>query len=48
MIAGWREAISVMKAGDKDRFWISEDLRRGGGWQERGTLVFDIELVEVW
>ena len=46
-IEGWREAIAEMTTGEKIRVWIPERGRQGGGWRSPGTLVFDIELVEI-
>jgi FKBP-type peptidyl-prolyl cis-trans isomerase len=50
LIPGWQEAVPLMTVGDKYRFWIPGKLaydasNRAGA--PKGTLVFDIELIEV-
>jgi peptidylprolyl isomerase len=46
VIPGWTEGLQLMKPGDKFRFWIPEDLAYRGR-EPSGTLVFDVELLEV-
>jgi peptidylprolyl isomerase len=47
-IAGWTEALQLMVVGQKVRFWIPEDLTfKGESGNPKGTLVFDLELVEI-
>jgi peptidylprolyl isomerase len=51
VIKGWTEGVQLMVVGEKRRFWIPGDLaygdtpRRPGA--PSGTLVFDVELVEI-
>ncbi len=47
VIEGWRESLAVMTQGMKLRVWIPERGRVGGGWKQPGTLVFDLELIEI-
>lgn len=50
VIQGWLEGVALMKKGEKTRFWIPADLAYGenpGGGRPGGTLVFDIEVVDV-
>lgn len=52
VIAGWTEALQLMKEGDKWRLFIPGDLAygpRGAGADigPNSTLVFDVELLEV-
>ena len=48
VIPGWKEAIMMMSIGDKARFWIPEELTyKGQAGKPQGTLIFDIELLEV-
>lgn len=50
LIAGWTEGLQLMAAGERFRFWIpghlayDESTRPGA---PRGTLVFDVELLEI-
>lgn len=49
VIAGWKEAVQLMVVGETARFWIPADLAygdHGTGGRPKGTLLFDIELVE--
>jgi len=48
VIAGWTEALQLMKTGSTYRLWIPEPLAYGG--QEgfpAGTLVFDVSLISI-
>ncbi len=48
VIAGWTDAIPLMSVGDKFRFWIPEEhAYKGAPGKPQGTLVFDVELVEI-
>jgi FKBP-type peptidyl-prolyl cis-trans isomerase len=50
VIAGWTEGLQLMEPGEKARFWIPGKLAYGdnpGGGAPAGTLVFDVELLEV-
>ncbi len=54
VIRGWTEGLQLMKPGDKARFWIPGNMGYGRlepgeppGSPPRGTLVFEIELLEV-
>jgi len=48
VIDGWTEGVQLMVEGEKRRFWIPEAMAYGGKeGQPQGTLVFDIELVEL-
>jgi peptidylprolyl isomerase len=48
VIPGWSEGLQVMTEGAAARFWIPEPLAyRGRPGAPRGTLVFDVELLEV-
>lgn len=47
-IAGWTEAVPMLVVGSKMRFWIPPELTfRNEPGQPKGTLVFDIELLEI-
>lgn len=48
VIAGWTEALQLMKAGSTYRIWVPEPLAYGGksGFPS-GTLVFDVQLISV-
>ena len=50
-IPGFREAVSMMREGDRYRFWIPPDLGYGqlavSGISPNSLLIFDIELIEV-
>ncbi|MEM6274062.1 MAG: FKBP-type peptidyl-prolyl cis-trans isomerase [Myxococcota bacterium] len=50
VIKGWTEGLQLMVEGEKTRFWIPADLAYGenpAGGRPAGTLVFDVELLEV-
>jgi len=52
VIAGWTEALQLMKVGDKWRLFIPADLAYGdqgipGAIPPFSTLIFDVELLEV-
>ena len=52
VIAGWTEALQLMKEGDKWRLFIPSDMAygaRGAGnsLPPHATLIFDVELIEV-
>mgnify|MGYP002623728325 CR=1 FL=1 len=52
VIAGWTEALQLMKVGDKYRLYIPSSLaykERGAGGDigPNATLIFDVELLEI-
>jgi len=48
VIAGWREGLQLMVVGEKRRFWIPPQLAYNNEpGHPQGTLVFDVELLEV-
>ena len=48
VIPGWTEGIQLMAAGESVRFWVPEKLAyKGAHGKPVGTLVFDIELIEI-
>lgn len=48
VIPGFREALELMSVGDKLRMWVPEKLAyQGRKGEPRGTLVYDLELVEI-
>jgi len=48
VIPGWTEGLQVMSEGDTARFWIPQKVAYNGqSGKPKGTLVFDIELLEV-
>lgn len=54
VIGGWTEGLQLMTPGDKARMWIPGNLGYGrrepgqpAGTPPRGTLIFEIELLEV-
>lgn len=48
VIAGWQDVLREMVIGERVRVWIPERLAyRGERGKPRGTLVFDIELLEI-
>lgn len=50
VIKGWTEGLQLMVIGEKRRFWIPADLAYGenpGGGRPGGTLVFDVELLDI-
>lgn len=46
-IAGWTEGLQLMVEGERVRFWIPEKLAYRGRNAPYGTLVFDIELLNI-
>ncbi len=51
LIPGWQEAVPLMSEGDRYRFWIPGSLAYDDSPRTdapRGTLVFEIELLEVY
>jgi FKBP-type peptidyl-prolyl cis-trans isomerase len=48
VIAGWTDGLQLMRAGDRYRFWIPDELGyKGAAGRPQGMLVFDIEMLEV-
>lgn len=48
VIPGWREALLTMRPGELRRLWVPEHLAyKGRGGAPKGTLIFDIELLEI-
>src|SRR5215831_5821402 len=47
VIAGFSEGLQLMVAGEKRRLWIPESLAYKGQREPKGTLVFDVELIDV-
>jgi FKBP-type peptidyl-prolyl cis-trans isomerase len=50
VIPGWTEGVQLMRVGEKRRFWIPGKLAYGDNnppGQPNGTLVFDIELLDI-
>ncbi len=47
LIMGWTEGIQLMVEGEKRRFWIPPRLAYDGRPGPQGTLVFDVELLEI-
>ncbi|MCA9489670.1 MAG: FKBP-type peptidyl-prolyl cis-trans isomerase, partial [Myxococcales bacterium] len=47
VIPGWTEGLQLMEKGDSYRFWIPPDLAYEGKRGPQGTLVFDVELLDV-
>jgi len=55
MIPGWREAVTLMVAGERRRYWVPGELAYGEAEEgiepsvdrPRGTLVLDVELLDV-
>ena len=51
VIKGWTEGVQLMVEGEKTRFWIPGKMAYGDepgqGGRPYGTLVFDIELLEI-
>ena len=47
VVAGWTEGLQLMTTGQKNRFWIPEELayKGAGGGAPQGMLVFDVELL---
>jgi len=48
VIKGWTEGVQLMTVGEKMRFWIPDTLAyKDQQGRPQGTLVFDIELLEI-
>jgi FKBP-type peptidyl-prolyl cis-trans isomerase len=48
VIPGWTDGMQTMATGQKNRFWIPEELAyKGKAGAPQGMLVFDVELLEV-
>jgi len=47
VIAGFGEGLQQMVTGEKRRLWIPESLAYKGQREPKGTLVFDVELIDV-
>ncbi len=48
VIAGWTEALLLMKGGSEYRLWVPEHLAyQGQPGYPSGTLVFDVSLISV-
>jgi peptidylprolyl isomerase len=48
VIPGWTEGLQLMTEGEARRFWIPKKIAyRGAPGKPEGTLVFDIELLEI-
>ncbi|QQR92056.1 MAG: FKBP-type peptidyl-prolyl cis-trans isomerase [Myxococcales bacterium] len=47
VIPGWTEGLQLMSEGEKRRFWIPAHLAYEGQNGPQGTLVFDVELLEI-
>ncbi len=48
VIDGWTEGVQLMVEGEKRRFWVPQKLAyKGQEDRPRGTLVFDIKLLEI-
>jgi len=48
VIMGWTDGIPLMSVGDRFRFWIPDELAfKGAAGRPQGTLVFDLELLEI-
>src|SRR2546428_2159536 len=47
VIAGFSEGLQMMVTGEKRRLWIPEGLAYRGQREPKGTLVFDVELIDV-
>jgi peptidylprolyl isomerase len=47
VIPGWTEGLQLMVEGQKNRFWIPENLAYKGQSAPYGQLTFDIELVKI-
>jgi len=47
VIPGWTEGVQLMVEGEKRRFWIPAELAYKGKEGPQGTLVFDIELMQI-
>lgn len=47
VIPGWTEGVQLMVQGEKRRFWIPANLAYEGRPGPQGTLVFDVELLNI-
>jgi len=47
VIAGFGEGLQLMVIGEKRRLWIPEALAYKGAREPKGTLVFDVELIDI-
>jgi peptidylprolyl isomerase len=47
VIPGFSEGLQTMVAGEKRRLWIPEPLAYKGQREPKGTLVFDVELIDI-
>jgi FKBP-type peptidyl-prolyl cis-trans isomerase len=48
VMAGWRECVQLMAVGETRRCWVPQDLAyKGAAGRPTGTVVFDIELIDV-
>ncbi len=47
VIPGWTDGLQTMKVGGKTRFWIPGKMAYEGRRGPQGTLVFDVELLEI-
>lgn len=47
VIPGWTEGVGLMVEGERRRLWIPPDLAYEGRTGPQGTLVFDVELIEI-
>ena len=47
VIKGWTEGVQLMVEGQKNRFWIPQELAYAQGGGPRGMLVFDVELIRI-
>jgi len=48
VIKGWSEGVQLMVIGEKQRFWIPQELAYAGqAGRPQGMLVFDVELLEI-
>jgi peptidylprolyl isomerase len=47
VVTGWAEGLELMVEGEQRRLWIPEELANKGRPGPQGTLVFDVELLQV-
>jgi peptidylprolyl isomerase len=48
VLPGWTEGVQLMVVGEKRRMWVPEKLAfNGAAGRPQGTVVFDIELLEI-
>jgi FKBP-type peptidyl-prolyl cis-trans isomerase len=48
VMAGWNECVQLMTRGEKRRCWVPQELAyRGAAGRPAGTVVFDIELIDL-